>query len=323
MDPIGVAFLVAAFAFIVVVVVIFLGGGKKKELLAKVEAARSSALENLASLEALSARYWVDDMLSFFRERMHRERSLQGRSSSSEELKNLAEWYDGISAEVDVYLKNPAAKLRKKYYDPLDDLPLSDPVDLLLVHPEKGHVAMKVNRRNRDLFLKYGPVYFQRRQVTYVTTHEYYAVGAGFGNDYALISYLLLEDLFFDQQAGCMFSDVQPFMGQGGQFNGGGANLDWVDPSQIGQVDADGNWQPEPLETSVPDSVSVAGVFQQDDAPAPEDVSAAQAQDMGDQDDPAASDNQQQDDEKDDPADTEVADSPDESPDTGSFDSTE
>ena len=128
---------------------------------------------------------------------------------------------------------------------------LFDPVDLLLQHPMVGPMAVRVNRHNCDLFLKYGPKIFQLRNIKYNVDHQYYIMGGIYYDEinYALFSYDMLSRFFLDEQYG-MFYGVEPFAGDSSQFMNGNANLDysdsWIDPRQS-QQGVDGVWTPDPL----------------------------------------------------------------------------
>lgn len=50
--------------------------------------------------------------------------------------------------------------------DPLDNSPLVDPVDLRIRHPRLGLITLKVNRRNKEIYLKKGPKAFPEHKAT-------------------------------------------------------------------------------------------------------------------------------------------------------------
>ncbi len=111
----------------------------------------------------------------------------------------------------------PTKKDFSKGYDPLDDSPLIEPVDLTISHPEKGRMTFKVNRWNAEKYLKHGPSVFpKRRRDSYSGSQNRYYASSGGGFD--LLDWMIFYHLFLAPNHGHFYEPS--VVGARGYFDG-------------------------------------------------------------------------------------------------------
>jgi hypothetical protein len=128
-------------------------------------------------------------------------------------------------------------------FDPLDDSPLEDPVDLRITHPTQGAVILKVNSWNAEKYAKFGPKVFpQRHEHTVRTSHRYFISGPGYNSydkgGFDFIDAFIFYELFLAPNDGYVPMDPD-FVGHGGEFGGDGNTGDFTPDAQPGTIQVD------------------------------------------------------------------------------------